>query len=275
MPDLRQTSAYAKYMHSLGWTVEGKPGNLAYIRKFPLIGNFIKMQRPVRLNHQLIDSLIGKFKPFQFIVEPTNALQQSILTKHRFRQSKTYFVPSKTIHIDLTSPETELLKKMHYKTRYNIKQTIRNKLRTVNSTDIAYFADFWQKCAFAQRGMYLSQKKEIENIFSAFGKNARIILVKKDNIVLSGNLILFNKDSAYYMYAASTPDGKKLFAPTLNAWSAIKFAKKLKKKIFDFEGIYDERFPIKSWQGFTRFKKSFGGTEINFPGAFQKFMLPF
>jgi lipid II:glycine glycyltransferase (peptidoglycan interpeptide bridge formation enzyme) len=46
-------------------------------------------------------------------------------------------------------------------------------------------------------------------------------------------------------------------------------------KIFDFEGIYDSRFPIKSWLGFTHFKKQFGGNEIAYPGCYIKFRLPF
>ena len=76
------------------------------------------------------------------------------------------------------------------------------------------------------------------------------------------------------MYAAASDAGKKLFAPTLCAWEAIKLSKKHGSKIFDFEGIYDERFPLKSWHGFTRFKKSFGGREIEYPGAFVKYRIP-
>lgn len=48
------------------------------------------------------------------------------------------------------------------------------------------------------------------------------------------------------------------------------WAKKRGCKIFDFEGIYDERFPNKSWLGFTHFKKSFGGYEVSYPGTYTK-----
>jgi lipid II:glycine glycyltransferase (peptidoglycan interpeptide bridge formation enzyme) len=47
-------------------------------------------------------------------------------------------------------------------------------------------------------------------------------------------------------------------------------AKKRKCKLWDFEGIYDERFPNKDWLGFSHFKKSFGGSEILFPGSVTK-----
>ena len=71
---------------------------------------------------------------------------------------------------------------------------------------------------------------------------------------------------AYYWIAASTKQGDQNYAPSLLAWEALKLAKKKKCDFFDFEGVYDERFPKinRSWLGFTRFKQGFGGKEIYF-----------
>ena len=197
---------------------------------------------------------------------------------------------------------------MHYKTRYNIKSGKRLKVKVhsvsgngKSSKDIETFASFWQECALKQRGMFLGQKKEIIELYKAFGGKAHLILastpfhlggvrsatsevsiktprmveLKNKHNLLSGILMIQTKDIAYYMYAASSDKGKKLFAPTICVWESIKLAKKLGCKIYDFEGIYDERFPLKSWKGFTRFKKSFGGKEISYPGAFVKYRFPF
>ncbi len=81
---------------------------------------------------------------------------------------------------------------------------------------------------------------------------------------------------AYYWLAAATNLGKKLFAPTLLVWEVLKTAKKNGCEVFDFEGIYDERYPIKSWLGFTKFKEGFGGKEILYPPSLVKsrFSLP-
>lgn len=276
MIDLKQSAEYVKYMESIGWTVERVNGTFAYIKKFPIIGNFIKLQHPEQLSNKTIKHLVNKYEPFQFVIEPRYSSHIIHLTTHNFRQNRNYFVPSKTIQIDLTKSKNQLLQEMHYKTRYNIKKEANLPHLTFHiSKDIFSFADFWQECAIKQRGMFLSQKTEIIGIYKAFGKKAQIILVQNKKEILSGVLLICTKDTAYYMYAASTIDGKKLFAPTINVWEAIKLAKKLGYKIFDFEGIYDERFPIKTWQGFTRFKKSFGGSEIEYPGAFVKFRFPF
>jgi lipid II:glycine glycyltransferase (peptidoglycan interpeptide bridge formation enzyme) len=274
MLDLRQTPQYAKYMSFIGWIVERKGGVNYFIKKIPIIRSFIKIQRPEKIDYQYINVLAVKHRAFQIVIEPKNIGHQLLVISHKFHQSRTPFVPAKTIHIDLTKSEKYLLKEMHHKTRYNIKK-INHQLLTINhSKDVEHFADFWQKCALKQRGMFLSQKKEIIELYSAFGKNAHLVLGLNDKEVVSGILMITTNDIAYYMYAASNDRGKELFAPTLTVWESIKLAKKLGCKIYDFEGIYDERFPLKSWKGFTRFKKSFGGREVEYPGAFTKYRFP-
>jgi lipid II:glycine glycyltransferase (peptidoglycan interpeptide bridge formation enzyme) len=273
MIDLHQTLEYKKYMEAISWHVERINGINYFIKKIPLLGSIIKIQRPRVVDYQSIDSLILRYRPFQIIVEPSNKNDELILKNCGYKQMKSYFIPSKTIQIDLTKSESQLLNEMHHKTRYNVKSHYSH-LTTHISNDILSFAEFWQKCAIEQRGMFLSQRNIISQMHNAFGKNAHIILVKNsDSEVLSGILMICTKDIAYYMFAASSRKGKELFAPTLNAWEVITLAKKIGCKVFDFEGIYDERFPIKSWQGFTRFKKSFGGKEIAFPGAYHKLFL--
>lgn len=274
MLDLRQTLEYANFMENIGWIVERIDGVNYFIRRFPLVGSFIKIQRPEKINYQHVAQLAVKHRAFQIVIEPKYFNHQKLIYNWGFRQSRSPFLPTKTIHIDLSKSEKTLLEEMHYKTRYNIRKTQNSKLKIQNSKDIETFADFWQRCALKQRGMFLSQKKEITTLFRTFGKWADLILVSKDKEILSGILMVKTKNIAYYMYAASSPLGKKLFAPTLNVWQAILLAKKAGCKVFDFEGVYDERFPLKSWKGFTRFKKSFGGKEIEYPGAFVKYRLP-
>lgn len=275
MRDLRQTPEYANYMRSIGWSIEKLGKDFAYIRKFPLIGSFIKIQRPRQFNNTTTEVLSKKYRAFQIIIEPSNKNHELSIKISGFKQMRSYFIPPKTIHIDLTKSEKKLLQEMHYKTRYNIKKAGDYNLKLTISKDISAFASFWQECARKQRGMFLSQKREIVEIYKAFKDNAKIVTVKKDTYTLASILLIFADDTAYYMYAASTQLGKKLFAPTLAVWEAIKVAKKLKRGVFDFEGIYDDRFPIKSWKGFTRFKKSFGGKTITYPGAFTKYRVPF
>lgn len=132
--------------------------------------------------------------------------------------------------------------------------------------------------------------KELEAKINAFGKNALIFLAYPNNVgvqrngpstsraeraePIAGALVLIHDHTAYYIHAGSTAEGQKLEAPYLLIWEIIKKAKSLGCTKLDLEGIYDERFPklTKNWQGFTVFKKKFGGEELTFPGAYTRYL---
>ncbi len=265
MKDLRQTIAYTKYMQSIGWQVGKIDKAYFYIRKVVLFGNVIKVQR-VDLTQTVLNKIIKKYKPFQIIYEPlsTNGINPKIKLSH------SPYLPTKTLQINLTKSEKGLLSQMHPKTRYNIKIARKNKLNITQSSDIKSFADFWSKNREGKGINLFSQRQNIQKLYKAFGKNALLLNISKNNAILSGILMPIAGSTAYYMYAASNTEGKNAHAPTLALWEVIKLAKKYKCKTLDFEGIYDERFPIESWKGFSKFKKTFGGKEIEYPGCFIK-----
>ena len=290
MADLRQSPNHARFLRSMGWIVERKKGINYFIKRIPLIGSFIKVQRPERINFEDIEELRKKYRVFQVVIEPklctvsvsrddntcsdssfsvASKIVHDQLYTSGFKLSKSPFLPTKTIQIDLTKPEAILLKSFHYKTRYNIGKSQKLKVKIQKSNDIKKFISLWHKWHHKRLG-FLSQARQIEAFYKAYGTDADLLMATKNGETIAG-LLLFSYDRiTYYMYAGSDKLGKKLFAPTLITWEAIKLAKKRGSKIFDFEGVYDERFPLKSWLGFTRFKKSFGGQEVSFPGCFLK-----
>jgi lipid II:glycine glycyltransferase (peptidoglycan interpeptide bridge formation enzyme) len=272
--ELRQTPQYANYMISLGWQTNFiKPKIQIFFKKVLPFFYIGKAQR--------FDELFtfGQFKNtlqkkglYIIYLEPNTERQLNyFVNKLNFVRTASPLVPSKTIRINLNKSEKELLGEMHYKTRYNIKKVSESKFVVESTGNIKEFADFWQKNAL-KRGMFLSLKSEIKEIFKAFEANAEILVAKTKNKILSAIMTVMTGDVIYYMYAASTPEGNKMFAPTALVWEAIKLGKKKNLKYFDFEGIYDDRFPLKSWKGFTRFKKSFGGKEISYPGTLKRFV---
>jgi len=275
--DLRQTPQYAEYIKQLGWNVEKIENVNVFIRKIPIIGSVVKLQRPEKLSKNMIKRLndLGKqYRAFQITIEPLTIKHQSLIVAHGYKLSKSPSLCTKTVHVDLTKSENNILSKMHHKTRYNIKVAKKRGVIVSASKDIERFAEFWQKQAFSQRRMFLPMKHEINAIYTSFGKDAHILFATKDKALLSAILLILTKDIAYYMYATSTREGKRLFAPTLVAWESIRLAKKLGCKLYDFEGIYDERFPLPSWKGFSRFKKSFYREFVDYPGSFVKYQIP-
>jgi lipid II:glycine glycyltransferase (peptidoglycan interpeptide bridge formation enzyme) len=99
--------------------------------------------------------------------------------------------------------------------------------------------------------------------------------ILNSNIVMA-SFFLQTKDILHYWHNGSTQDGRKLFAPTLVIAEGIKLGQKLGCKMFEFEGIYDERFieQTKRWKGFTKFKEGFNGEKIIYARPYIKYYSP-
>lgn len=294
--DLRQTPEYARYMQTIGWSVVGYRvsgiGFQVFIKKLLLLGNIGKLQRPEgKLDLQKLDEFAKKHRLAALYIEASLNTRYKILdTKYKIHNSS--FLPSKTIRIDLTLSEEKILNGMKKKTRYEIRLAQENKVWVAQSKDADLFSGVWQKSA-RKRGMWLPQKKEITALCQAFGQKAHILFAYKNRLIpdtrypipdlpagrqdtpLAGVLLAHSPDTAYYMYAFSTKEGNKLSAPTLLVWEAIKLAKNEKCKVFDFEGIYDERYPqTKNWKGFTKFKEGFEGKVVIYPQTLVRYYSP-
>ena len=87
----------------------------------------------------------------------------------------------------------------------------------------------------------------------------------------AGALFVASDDIVYYWHGFTDEVGRKQMLQYQIIWKGILWGKARHKRIFDMEGIFDERFPIHGWKGFSHFKKSFGGEEVTFPGAFIKY----
>jgi len=260
--DLRQSPAYAVYMRSLSWqVVEG-----AFIKSIPFLPfTLIKIQRPLQLPNLAV---LKKFRPFYISYEPLPGAKPP-----KGFKPATPLLPSKTIRLNLTLRLPRLLAGMHPKTRYNLKKhRLLVKIYRgdkVPASVLESFFKIYRQNSQRQRfwGVNITQLK---SLVTSFGKNAYLVVCRE-----GGLLTLVYDKVAYYSHNAATIKGRQQFAPTILTWEAIKLAKKLGCQTFDFEGITDERFPLtKKWLGFTRFKRSFGGKTVQYPGAFAQWLLP-
>lgn len=292
--DVHQSDKYGQYMRKIGWIVEKVDGCQIFIRQFSPIGSFIKIQRPnFSIPFKKIEKIAKDYRGFKIVIELSlnkqsngrathlSGRQIEQFRKFGYKKTNSPYLPTKTIHIDLSQPEKEILAQMKKKTRYCLRRAQKSGLTVKKSKDIESFIHLKLRHFFPFSFLI---KKEIKTLWQIFyPKNAVILEAKRHNDayhcdrILGGVLLLFHQGISHYWLAASTKRGKKLFAPTLLVWEAVKLSKKRGCKIFDFEGIYDQRFQkaTKSWQGFTRFKRGFGGQEIEYPGCFIKFRFPF
>ena len=266
MQDIRQSQMYGNAVQRMGWVVEEVDGIKIFIKKFPLIGSVIKIQRPDRLPPvKLLDELARKYRARSVSIESSVTTNYLNPTKSNFRITNNPYLPTKTIRIDVTGNEEKIFQRFTEAKRRAVRKAVKNGVTVKQSKDINEFIklkskDFWP--------IHFLMTKDVRTLWQSFQpKNIVTLNAYSGNILLASILLLFFDGASYYWMAASTSEGKKLFAPTLLVWEALKLAKEKKCKVFDFEGVYDDRFhnATKKWKGFTKFKEGFGGKEVIFP----------
>lgn len=177
--------------------------------------------------------------------------------------------PSKTLMLDLTHTEEEILKTVHHKTRYNIKVAQRNGVTVREATEKDYPAfiellnETTKRDGFSAHPMaYYTKLLKMDNTF------AKLMVAEYQNKVICAHLMTYFGDTVTYLHGASSNEYRNVMAPFLLQWECIKNAKKDGFRYYDFWGIDEKR-----WPGVTRFKRNFvnenNGFEVTYPGTYD------
>ena len=264
--DIRQHPKYAEYMKTKNWIVEENDGVFYYIRRI-LFASAMKVQRPEKIDFKFIEKLQKKHKVLQTSIEPNTFKEADKLIDESFAVGFP-MTNSLTIMVNLKKSEKKIYENMSKDTRYSIRKSEKVKLK--EEKDLDKFRKYWRSNVNFKR--HVLNAKDMENLRTVFGRDSRF-LVAEDGI--SGGIFLVAGDVGYYWYGFVGEEGRKRLSQYKVVWEGMKWAKKRGAKYFDMEGIFDERFPIPAWRGFTKFKKGFGGKAVKFPGSYQVTRLPF
>jgi len=224
---------------------------------------------PIGKPEELIDEIIkiSKKENLTFVrLEPPNNYALPV-KRYRLREVK-HVQPKHILVLDLAKSEDELLAAMHEKTRYNIRLAEKKNLILKNET----FEDFWKLTeeTTARDKFRPHPKKYYETMLRSVkgdgktGMHVELKVVYSDNTPLAAAIVGYFGDTATYLHGASSHEYRNLMAPYFLHWEILKEARKLGYKFYDLGGIDEVK-----WPGVTRFKKGFGGFEINYPGTFD------
>jgi lipid II:glycine glycyltransferase (peptidoglycan interpeptide bridge formation enzyme) len=286
---LKQSRAYAKYMQLIGWETPRHLKTFTYIKRIPLTPLAVmKCQRvpAAGLDFEWLQYLTRQKRFVQSYIEladETRDIGEQIHTRLReagFGQTARGMLPSKTILLDLTQKDGQLLAGMRTKTRYNIGLAERKDLtaEVFGGRDLMrhpkLLAAFEKLVRIsASRGSYFSVPRDwLDKQLTAFGDDAYMVAIKKHTEWLAGAMYLISGDTVYYEYNGATDRGRHLMAPTFAVWGGMREAKRRKLARFDFGGVWDERVPKVNirFTGFSRFKESFGGMARHYPLPYMK-----
>jgi hypothetical protein len=263
--DIRQSDNYGKFIEKIGWKTI-KAGNVQiFIRQLGLFGAIAKIQRVTTpLPWEKINPELMKYRVRMCKCEPLNMDCREELKRQRFNRDNWPLIGSKTLRVDIGKREEDVLLTFKKDARYCLRNISRLNIDIkINAVD--QFYEIWKRSA-KRKNLWIPPKKDFDSLINCFGKDAFSVTINN----VCGCLVLLHNKTAYYYYSAALPEAKKLDLPYATVWEGMKEARKRGAKVWDFEGIYDERWPNKGWKGFTHFKKSFGGTEVILPGSFSR-----
>ena len=169
------------------------------------------------------------------------------------------FITPYTAVIDLEKSEGDILTNMKPKWRYNIKLATKKWVvaEIVDKTEENIKSYYDLMLETTSRDNFAWNSLEYYSNFLNSLEKSKLILAKKDWIVIAGWIFVFNSEVSIYYYWASTSkkEYRNLMAPYLVQWEAIKYAKNIKSKLYDFLWIatpWDNKSDL-AWV--TSFKK--------------------
>ena len=184
--------------------------------------------------------------------------------------------PKETWVLDLEGEEDEFKKKLpsrllrYYKNREKTGITIE---KSQNPDDIKYLLDLQKALAKEKNISTFSEeylKTELKQPFSTlYLVNYQNPETNKKELVAAG-LVFDHGQTRYNLQGAQSEQGRKLHATGILTIELINDAKAKDLKIFDFWGIAPEGAPANHpWAGFTNFKKTFDGREVDYAGTYD------
>ncbi|MFZ4631741.1 MAG: lipid II:glycine glycyltransferase FemX [Patescibacteria group bacterium] len=180
--------------------------------------------------------------------------------------------PKKTLMIDLSLSEEEILSAMHQKTRYNIRLAEKKGVEIISSekNSEADFLEFWRLMDItSERDAFrLHSKEHYKNLLKS-DDNIKLFFASYQGKNIATGLFCFYNNRVTYMHGASDNETRNLMAPYLLQFEVIKRAKKEGYKNYDFYGIDENK-----WPGVTRFKLGFGGFIKEYPGTYDLILRP-
>ncbi|GAB4396289.1 MAG: peptidoglycan bridge formation glycyltransferase FemA/FemB family protein [Anaerolineales bacterium] len=255
--------------------------SIGYIGRGPVGENWLEML-------PALDDLCARERAILLKVEPdqwedARGLADSPVPPG-FRASPHTVQPARTITLDLTPTEDEILARMKQKTRYNIRLAAKKGITIREWDDLPAFHALMQTTGGRDGfGVHsLDYYRRAYELFHPLG--ACHLLVAEYEAQPLAALMLFTRGTrAWYFYGASNEMERNRMPTYLLQWEAIRRAKALGCTEYDLWGIPDypeatleSQFEQRAdglW-GVYRFKRGFGGTVRRAVGAWDRVYNP-
>jgi lipid II:glycine glycyltransferase (peptidoglycan interpeptide bridge formation enzyme) len=263
---------------------------LAILEKTPVLNYLYVPYGPTSVSpssfNEAIEALtsLAKKQNASFIrIEPRNAQNAKILINkakfHNLYIKKTKDLnPKETWIIDISGEETEVKNKIPSRLLRYYRNAAKNGLTietSKNPDDIKYLVDLQKALAktkkiniFSEEYLRTELKQDFATLYLVKYKNP-----EEENAepkVVAAGLVFDDKTTRYNLQGAQDEEFRRFHATGILTVQLILDAKAKDLKLFDCWGIAPENAPKNHpWAGFTAFKKTFDGEEVDFAGTWD------
>jgi peptidoglycan pentaglycine glycine transferase (the first glycine) len=307
---LLQTTAWGDLKAQFGWQVRRLavadagaqillrrllPGvTLAYLAKGPLLTD---PRSPIPWSTLLpaLDSLCHDNGCMALKIEPDlwePSCEEILPVPPGLRRASHSIQPARTICIDLSGSEDEILARMKQKTRYNIRLAERKGVVVHASSDLDAFYRLMQATG-ARDGFGVHSRAYYQRAYELFapaGDCALLVAAYQDQ-PLAALMVFAHGGRAWYFYGASSDDQRERMPTYLLQWQAMLWARQRGCQEYDLWGIPDlEETELETQMGAKtntpsggrmaglwgvyRFKRGFGGHVLRAAGPWDRVYQP-
>jgi len=231
--------------------------SLAYIPRGPVAEE---------INRDELLSLLAKYvkKTYHSVALTIEPDFEKYSVPKGWRKSSNHILPARTILLDLSKPETELLKVMEPNTRRYIRRSASESIliKKVNNRDelndcLAVYRETSKRAKFELHG-----NQYYYDVFDKLGDYSVLFVAYTNNQPIAFLWLAISSETAFELYGGMTELGRKLHASYALKWHAIRKCREWGLSRYDFGGLIDG--------GVTAFKKGWAKNETIFAGTFDK-----
>lgn len=288
MIPILQTPVWADFQRALGKKVHEGSGAgwsfLAIEEKTPL-GTYLYApygpcaENPAAFADALaaLSDLAGDAKAHYVRVEPVaaglGADAAHVLSVRGLVKAPSDIQPALTWKVDLSQDEAALLKGMRSTSR-NLFRNIHKKGVTfdisTDPSDLPILLGFLEQVSgraefTAQSNTYLATAAQVLMPAGA----AKLFIARLEGVPVAAALSYDTAGIRVYAHAAADDAHRRLNAGIPLLVTMMLDAKAAGITEFDMWGVSPEDDPDHAWAGFSRFKRSFGGAEVSYPGTWD------
>lgn len=271
-----QSEAWQTFQESLGKKVfhrsgEGweyrailEPARFGMSRLYCPYGPAVSSKRALTNALASLDALARSQNVAYLRIQPLGYALSPINVRRFGLRQVDYSQPTHTWHIDVARPLDDIVADMKQNNR-NLYRTYEKKglkyKKSTNPADISRLTNLLRGvAAHNQISVHTDEYfvAQAEALLPIGAASLHFMTLKKETIAAA--LVYEDSRVSYYGHAAATHEHRKLGASTALLACIIADAHTQDKKICDLYGVTPSDDPSHRWAGFTKFKKSFGGS---------------